>query len=98
MASRPSDRFSSTSPTSAAPTGGADLVVGDLVGQQGIELGGFGGGVAEAGADGLEGHPGVDQLGGVGMAELVDVEVDAGGGAVEGPPVLGGVVGQALED
>src|SRR5271166_2710024 len=33
----------------------ADLGVGDLVGQQGIDLGGLGGGVAEAAADDLDG-------------------------------------------
>jgi hypothetical protein len=31
-----------------APTGGADLGVGDLVVEQGVQLGGLGGGVAEA--------------------------------------------------
>lgn len=36
----------------AASAGGADLGVGDLVVAQGVELGGFGGGVAEAAADG----------------------------------------------
>src|SRR5205823_1886181 len=38
--------------------------------------------------------PGVDQFGGVGVAQLVDVDGHPGGGAVAGPPVVGGVVGQ----
>jgi hypothetical protein len=35
-----------SAPGVAAPAGGADLVVGGLVGQQGVDLGGFGAGVA----------------------------------------------------
>ena len=52
----------------ALGAGGAYLGVSDLVLQQGVELGGFAAGVAEAAADGFDGHPGVDQFGGVGVA------------------------------
>ena len=41
----------------------------------GVQLGGFGAGVAEAAAYGFDGHSRVDQLGGMDVAELVDVEV-----------------------
>lgn len=76
--------------TSAWPAGGADCGVGDLVGQQRVDLRGFGGGVAEAFAHDLDGDPGVDQLDGVGVgvAQLVDVDVDSGCGAVLLPPVV----------
>jgi hypothetical protein len=43
----------------------ADLGVGDLVGQQGVDLGGLGEGVAEAAAHDLDGDAAVDQLSGV---------------------------------
>ena len=62
-----------------APTGGADLGIGDLVGQQCVDLGGLGGGVAEAAAYDLDGHAAVDQLGGVRVAELVDADPGTGG-------------------
>lgn len=39
----------------ALSAGGADLGVGDLVGEQGVGLGGFGGGVAEASPYDLDG-------------------------------------------
>jgi hypothetical protein len=61
--------------------GGADLCVGDLVIQQGVQLGGFSAGMAQAAAHGLDRYPGVDQLGGMGVAELVDVKVDPSLGA-----------------
>ena len=77
-----------------APAGGADLGISDLVGQQGVDLGGLGGGVAEAAAHDLNGNAAVDQLGGVGMAELVDADPGAGCGAVFLPPVVRSVVGQ----
>ena len=54
-----------------AATGGANLSVGDLVVQQGIQLGGLGGGVAEAATDGLDGRSGVDEFGGMGVAQLL---------------------------
>jgi len=44
----------------APPAGGADLGVGDLVGEQSVGLGGFGGGVAEAAADDLDGDAAVE--------------------------------------
>ncbi|MEP7024620.1 MAG: response regulator transcription factor [Actinomycetota bacterium] len=44
----------------AAPAGGADLGVGDLVVKQGVQLGGLGAGVAEAAADGFDGDAGVE--------------------------------------
>ena len=44
----------------AASAGGADLGVGHLVVQQGIQLGGFGAGVAEAAAYGFDGHSRVE--------------------------------------
>lgn len=47
---------------SSAP--GADLVVGDLVGEQDVDLGGFGGGVTKPAVDGLNGHTGVDEFDG----------------------------------
>ena len=53
----------------APPAGGADLGVGDLVGEQlwrSVGLGGFGGGVAEAAADDLDGGgTGIRQKGAV---------------------------------
>ncbi len=48
---------------SASAAAGADLAVGDLVGEQGANLGGLGG-VAMTAAHRLDGHTGVDQLGG----------------------------------
>jgi hypothetical protein len=50
--------------------------------------------VSESAAYGFDGDAGVDEFGGVGVAELVDVDVDARRGAVARPPVVGGVVGQ----
>jgi len=73
---------------------GADLGVGDLVVQQRVQLGGLGAGVPEAPADGLDGHPGVDQLGGVGVAQLVDLQADPGRAAVALPAVVGCIIGQ----
>lgn len=58
----------------------ADFVVGDLNGEQRSYLSGFGGGVAEPAADDLDGDAGVDELDGVGVAQLVDVA--AGDGSV----------------
>src|SRR5262249_4046260 len=77
-----------------APAGSADLGVGDLVGEQGVDLGGLGGGVAEAAAHDLDGDAAVDQLAGVRVAELVDADPGAGGGAVLLPPAVRRVVGQ----
>ena len=89
------DASALTSPPGvAAPTGGADLIVGDFVGQQRVDLGGFSAGVAESAAHGFDGDPAVDQLGGVGVAELVDADPGAGGGAVLRPPVVRRVIGQ----
>jgi hypothetical protein len=68
--------------------------VGDLVVQQRVQLGGFGGGVAEAAADGLDGDASVDEFGGVGVAQLVDVDLDASLGAVALPAVVSGVIRQ----
>jgi hypothetical protein len=48
-----------------ASAGCADLGVGDLVVEQRVQPGGFGGGVAEAAAHGLDGDAGVDEFGGV---------------------------------
>nr|WP_246090442.1 hypothetical protein [Nonomuraea deserti] len=67
---------------------------GGLVAEQLVQLGGFGGGVAEAAADGLDRDAGVDELGGVGVAQLVNVDLDASLRAVGLPAVVGGVVGQ----
>src|SRR6266571_5933805 len=78
----------------AAASGGADLGVGDVVREECVELGGLGGGVAEAAADDFDGDAGVDELGGVGVAELVDVDLDSGCFAVALPAVVGGIVGQ----
>jgi hypothetical protein len=50
--------------------------------------------VAETTAHSLDGDAGVDEFGGVGVAQLVDVDLDACGGAVGLPAVVGGVVGQ----
>ncbi|MGN9846393.1 hypothetical protein ACTMTI_50610 [Nonomuraea sp. H19] len=49
--------------------GSADVGVWDLVIEQRIQLGGLGGGVAEAAADGLDGDADVDEFGGVGVAQ-----------------------------
>ena len=73
---------------------GADLGVGDLVGEQGVDLGGLGRGVAQAAAHDLDGDAAVDQLGGVRVAELVDADPSTGGNAVLLPPVVRRVVGQ----
>jgi hypothetical protein len=43
--------------------------------------------VAEASADDFDGDAGVDEFGGVGVAELVDVDLDAGLLAVVGVSV-----------
>lgn len=53
----------------------------------------FGGAVPDAFAYHLDGDGGVDEFGGVGVAELGDVDVDSGGRALAGPPVVGGGVG-----
>jgi hypothetical protein len=74
--------------------GGADLGVGDLVGEQGVDLGGLGRGVAQAAAHDLDGDAAVDQLGGVRVAELVDAGLSTSGNAVFLPPVVRRVVGQ----
>lgn len=50
--------------------------------------------MAEPAADGLDGDARVDEFGGVGVPELVDVNVDFGLLAVLGPGVVGGVAGQ----
>ena len=73
---------------------GADLGVGDLVGEQGVDLGGLGRGVAQAAAHDLDGDAAVDQLGGVRVAELVDADPSTGGNAVLLPPVVRRIVGQ----
>src|SRR5271166_2688629 len=78
----------------ALAAGGADLGVGDLVDEQGVGLGGLGGRVAEAAAYDLDGDAAVDQFGGVGVAELVDADPGAGGGAVFLPPAVCRVVGK----
>lgn len=49
---------------------------------------------AEASADDFDGDAGVDEFGGVGMSELVDVDLDSGRFAVGLPAVVGGVVRQ----
>nr|WP_246266666.1 hypothetical protein [Nonomuraea typhae] len=51
---------------------------GVVVGQERVELGGFGGGVAEAPADRFDGDTDVDEFGGVGAPERVDVDLDFG--------------------
>jgi hypothetical protein len=84
----------STRRSVAAASGGADLGVGDLVVEQRVQLGRFGGGVAETATYGLDGDAGVDEFGGVGVAQLVDVDLDAGLRAVGLPAVMGGVIGQ----
>jgi hypothetical protein len=53
--------FGGRSAAVAAAAGGADLGVGDLVGEQGVELGGLGGGVAQASADSFDGDASVDE-------------------------------------
>jgi hypothetical protein len=45
--------------------------------------------VAQAAAHGFDGHPGIDQLGAMGVAELMDAEVGSGLGAVALPAVVG---------
>jgi hypothetical protein len=47
-------------------------------------------GVSEAAPDGLQGHPSVDQLGGVDVAKLMNRGRDLGFLAVFGPELLGG--------
>jgi hypothetical protein len=74
---------------------GADFGVGDLVGEQAVDLGSLGGGVPQA-ADDLDGHAAVDQLGGMRVGKLVDADPGACGGAVLRSPVVRRVVGQGL--
>jgi hypothetical protein len=81
-------------PAVAPPARRADFSVGDLVVQQGVQLRGFGAGVPEPTSDGLDGDAGVDELGAMGVVELVDVDADPGVAAVALPAVVGGVVGQ----
>lgn len=50
--------------------------------------------MAEAAADDFDGDAGIDEFGGVGVAELVKVDLDSGRLAVVPPAVVGGVVGQ----
>jgi hypothetical protein len=69
-----------------------DLGVGDLVGQQGVDLGDLGRGVAQAAAHDLDGDAAVDQL--VRVAKLVDADPGTGGNAVFLLPVVRRVVGQ----
>src|ERR1035438_3171406 len=71
-------------PVAASP-GSAHLGLGELVVQQSVQLGGLGAGAAEAAADSLDGDAGVDQLGGVGVAKLVDVDNQPGDRAVALP-------------
>jgi hypothetical protein len=47
-----------------------------------------------ASADSFDGDASVDEFGGVGVAELVDVDLNAGGFAVVLPAMVGGVVGE----
>jgi hypothetical protein len=50
--------------------------------------------VAQASADSFDGDASVDEFGGVGVAELVDVDLNAGGFAVVLPAMVGAVVGE----
>ena len=93
-ANRAPARARSSASGLAFAAGGSDLGVGDLVGEQGVDLGGLGRGVAQAAAHHLDGHAAVDQLAGVRVAELVDADPGVGGGAVLLPPVVRRVVGQ----
>jgi hypothetical protein len=67
---------------------GADLGAGDLVVQQQcswvVSVG-----VPEAPADGLDGYPGVDQLGGVSVTQLVDLQADLGQACRQRPAAPG---------
>ena len=87
-------RARSSAPGLAFAACGADFGVSDLVGEQGVDLGGLGRGVTEAAAHDLDGHAAVDQFGSVCVAELVDADPGAGGGTVLLPPVVRRVVGQ----
>lgn len=69
-------RFSPKRLQPPAPSRSPNLIVGDLVGQQRVHLRGLGGGVAEPLAHDLDAHAGGDEFGGVGVPELVDVDVD----------------------
>lgn len=55
------------------PSRGADPLVSDLVGEQGIDLSGLGRGMAEATSHDLDRDPGVDQLGGLSVVQLPPV-------------------------
>ncbi len=71
----PAGRLPASGLASAA-VGGADLGVGHLVGEQGADLGGLGGGVAEAAHD-LGGHAAVDQFGGAWRSRWMPIPVPA---------------------
>ena len=64
----------------------ADLGVCDLAGEQGVDLGGLSGGVAQAAAHHFDGDAAVDQLAGMRVAELVDADPGASA-AVLLPPL-----------
>jgi len=62
----------------------------------GVEQGGLDLAVAESFADGLEADAVADEFGGVGVAQLVELDVFAGGRVVLGPQLLGGGVAQRV--
>jgi len=88
----PDVRFRSLgrSPTSriAIAAGSAELGVCDLVGEQGVDLGGLGGGVAQAAAHHLDGDAADDQLAAMRVAQLVDADPGAFSCAVLLPPAV----------
>lgn len=71
------ESYSGSGALPASSPGGLDLGVGDLVDEQDVDLSGVGGGVPKAFAHDLDGDAGVDELRGVGMAQLIDVNFDA---------------------
>ncbi len=71
-----------------------DLGIGGGVSLFGVAEGGLDAAMAETFSDGGQADAVVDEVCGVGVAELVDCAGDAGGIAVPGPSRLGGLVTQ----
>jgi hypothetical protein len=67
----------------AAP--GADFRIGGGVALVGVPEHGLGIGVPESAPDGFQGHPGIDQFGGMDVAKLMNRGCDLGFRTVFGP-------------
>ena len=72
-----------------SPPPGSELCIGDSVRLLGIAQGGLQVAMAEPLADGGEAHASVDEIRGVGVAQLVQGGVDTGGSTVPDPVLVG---------